>query len=89
MTISFDTPAAASLLPLLPVAGPAWGEHNQSTDCAAVGVEVDPGTTSLSQQRPAPRNLLGLLTTLLLVLAVIVVREGDAKANRLLPHRQT
>jgi low temperature requirement protein LtrA len=36
-----------------------------------------------------PYGALGLLTTLLLVLAVIVVREGDARSSRLLPHRQT
>jgi low temperature requirement protein LtrA len=36
-----------------------------------------------------PYGALGLLTTLLLVLAVIAVREGDARSSRLLPHRQT
>ena len=35
-----------------------------------------------------PYGALGLLTALLLVLAVIVVREGDARSSRLLPHRQ-
>ena len=37
----------------------------------------------------APYGALGLLATLLLVLAVIVVREGHASSSRLLPHRQT
>jgi len=35
-----------------------------------------------------PYGALGLLTALLLVLAVIVVRERDARPSRLLPHRQ-
>jgi low temperature requirement protein LtrA len=35
-----------------------------------------------------PYRALGLLTALLLVLAVIVVRERDARSSRLLPHRQ-
>ena len=42
----------------------------------------------LSHLLPA-YGALGLLTTLLLVLVVIVVREGDATSSRLLPHRQT
>ena len=37
----------------------------------------------------APYGALGLLATLLLVLAVIVVRDGHASSSRLLPHRQT
>src|SRR5512132_918250 len=88
MAISFDAPAGPSLA-LVPVAGLAWSEGNQSTDCAAVGGPGDPGTAGPSHGRPAPRSVLGLGTTLLLVLAVIVVPLGDARSSRLLPHQQT
>src|SRR5215208_6227474 len=55
MAISLDAPAGASLA-LPPVAGPTWGEHNQSTDCAAVGVAGGPGTASPSHCQAARRS---------------------------------